>query len=241
MNTAPPILVVGDSHASFFGGVDAIVPPHPAQPLLTPQFEVHHIGPGLAASLVERSSENDTRAKAMHALAGRDPATTRAVILCFGEIDCRFHILRRAGSDSIADGARIRRSIEVTAHRYLSFVLEVALAGFTPVVFGPVATTPLRYDPPYEWPTLGSIEERNRITREFTAVVGELCGRHRVEFVSIFENLVDAGLGTRPEHYFDGVHLRRTAWPMFMAAIRRTSSILLPVLEEAESSAARPR
>ncbi len=229
MSVAPPILVIGDSHASFFAGSRMIVPPHPADPLRTAAFEVHHVGPGLAASLVERESENNTRSKALEALRGREPDTTRAVLLCFGEIDCRFHILRRAGTG--ADLARIQRSIEVTAHRYLSFVLEVAMEGFRPIVFGPVATTPLRYDPPYEWPTLGSTSERNGITRGLTRVLGNLCEIREIAFVSIFEDLINSDLQTRAEFYFDGVHLGPTAWPLFVEGMREAAPDLRPTLD----------
>jgi len=231
MSAIPPILVIGDSHSSFFGGTETILPFQAAAPLRGPVFEVHHVGPGLAASLVERESENNTRAKALNALRGRDPATTRAVILCFGEIDCRFHIVRRAGSDAFGNKTRLRRSIEVTAHRYLSFVLEVALAGFRPIIFGPIATTLLRYEPPYEWPTLGSTVERNEVTRELNDMLCTLSMPHRIDFISIFECLIDHTLQTRNEFYFDGVHLGRAAWPLFVNAMQESSPDLLPLLE----------
>jgi hypothetical protein len=230
VSAQPPIAVIGDSHTAFFSGAERIVAPFPPEPLAAGRFEIFHVGPGLAASLVERQSENETRAKALQALARRDPSTTAAVVLCFGEIDCRFHILRRATAAGSPTEEGLQRSVEVTAHRYLSFVLEVALAGFRPIVFGPVASTPLRYDPPYEWPTLGSVAERNAIARRFDRTMRALAAAHGVAYVSIFEDLVDAALQTRPEHFFDGVHLGRSAWPLLARAAREGA--LPPALAE---------
>jgi hypothetical protein len=215
--SAPRIVVIGDSHASFFTGEERIAEPYPAAPASWGAFEVFHVGPGLASSLVERESENQTRAKALEILASREPASTAAILLCFGEIDCRFHIQRRAERGGPIDTPALERSAEVTAHRYISFVLELVLMGYPPVVFGPVATTPMRYDPPYEWPTLGSVVERNRITQSFDGLLRGLCAAHAIPYVSLFADLVDAQLQTRPEYLFDGVHLGRRAWPLFLA------------------------
>src|SRR5258708_17181311 len=110
--------------------------------------------------------------------------------------------------------------MEVPAHRSRSFVLEVPRGVFSPFVFGPVATTPLRYDPPYEWPTLGSTSERNGITRGLTRVLGNLCEIREIAFVSIFEDLINSDLQTRAEFDFDGVHLGPTACPLFVQGMR---------------------
>jgi hypothetical protein len=225
------IVVIGDSHTAFLVGAEEVLPSYPAGPFRHGAFEAYHVGPGLAASLVERESENNTRVKAMDILARHTPARTLAVMLCFGEIDCRFHILRRLGVANATDAARLQRSIEVTAHRYLSFLLEVALAGFRPLVFAPPATTPVRYDEPFPWPTLGSTAQRNGITRDFDMTLRSLCELSGIGYVSIFNQLVDARLETIAELYFDGVHLGQSAWPIFAKAFREAVPDLAPAID----------
>ena len=220
--TAGTIVVIGDSHASFFGREDCVAAPFPAEPVVAGRFHVHNVGPGLAASLVERESVNRTRAKALEVLVRYDPASVDAVLFCFGEIDCRFHIVRRLGLEAPGDPQRLRESIGVTVYRYMSFLLEVRARGFAPVAWGPVATSTGDWPPPYRWPTLGSMAERNAITVLFTGMLGERCAEWDLPMASVLRSLVDADLNTRPEWYFDGVHLGQSAWPLFVAEAART-------------------
>jgi hypothetical protein len=219
--SAARYLVIGDSHTAFFSGRAAFVPPHPEGPFEHGAFEVAHVGPGLAASLVERESQNRTRAKALEVLEARNPADYAGVILCFGEIDCRFHIVRRAQRSPLPAPAALARSIDVTAHRYLSFIAELAMRGWRPVVFGPVASSVATWPEPYEWPTLGTVEERNALTQRFSERIASGCGAVGADYVSLIESLVDDTGRTREELYFDGVHLGPQAWPLFRAAWSR--------------------
>lgn len=211
------ILVVGDSHTALFAGVEKVLPAWPEPPSIRGPFEVHHVGPGLAASLVERESTNRTRAKCLEILAARDAGRIGAAVFCFGEIDCRFHIQRRLRNAG-GNPAALQRAIDVTVYRYLSFLLEVAMGGYRPVAFGPVATSRAQYDEPYPWPTIGTAPERNAVTRLFTERLSSECARHGIGFVSILDSLVDAEGLTRDEWYFDGVHLSQAAWPLVAAA-----------------------
>jgi lysophospholipase L1-like esterase len=219
--TSLPIVVIGDSHSSFFSGGDRIIPPYPDGPARSSGYETWHVGPGLAASLVERTSENDTRRKALEIVAQYAEQAPRTFLFCFGEIDCRFHIIRRLGGPALMDEERSAASVRVTVLRYLSFLEEIRLMGHRPVVFGAVPTSAGDYPEPYEWPTLGTHEARNGLTRLFNQALGAEAAQAGIPFVSIFDELVDAGMRTREEFFFDGVHLGRSAWPLLETALRR--------------------
>jgi lysophospholipase L1-like esterase len=211
-------LVIGDSHSSFFSRNDRVLEAFNGELVRAGPFLIGHLGPALAASLVERQSANETREKALEALRLAKDEAVNVVILCFGEIDCRFHIRRRLEQSCTSVDA-IELSTRVTVARYQAFICEVMLHGFTPIVYGPAATSHLVYEEPYPWPTLGTERERNRLTVEFTRQLKDGCESVGAKFITILPYLLDDKLNTRAEYLFDGVHVSQSAWPLWLAEL----------------------
>mgnify|MGYP000891448031 CR=1 FL=1 len=101
----PRLHVVGDSHVAFFAGAEALKF-HPGRCLFTgffrrryisaftellPVFRVFHTGASTAWSADALRSASYTRRK-IAALLRHDIPARGAVLLVFGEIDCRWHL-----------------------------------------------------------------------------------------------------------------------------------------------------
>jgi len=204
-------IVFGDSHSSFFSGENQIVFGFKEAKLFNFSFHINHIGPVLATSLVERQSTLMAREKIFEVLKREKQAEWDGVILAFGEIDCRFHIIKRLGHKSAILTDEVRLSITITVLRYISFIHEIMLLGYRPIVWGPVASNLLLYDNP-EYPNYGNINERNIITFEFGKLLSKYCDIYEIDYLSIFPLLVTETMETKSEYYFDGVHLGQNAW-----------------------------
>ena len=221
-------MVFGDSHSSFFAGEDKIVEDFRESTLFGMNFHVFHMGPVLAASLVERQSTLMARERIFDILKRENPADWDGAVFAFGEIDCRFHIIKRLGHKNAAFTPDLQRSITITVLRYLAFLHEVVLQGYKPIVWGPVASNCLVVTNP-EWPNYGTSQERNVITLEFSRLLGRSCETSGIEYITVLPFLLTDTMGTRSELYFDGGHLGQTAWQIALPLFReRLQHILHP-------------
>src|SRR5688572_14786627 len=97
--------VIGDSHVSLFSGKDQIVPTwnEPHEDLL-PQFRTYRLGAMLAYNLATERHEGRDK---LFACIKTLPKNSK-VLLCFGEIDCRAHLVKqaRAQEKTLDDVAR---------------------------------------------------------------------------------------------------------------------------------------
>jgi hypothetical protein len=133
-------------------------------------------------------------------------------------MDCRFHIRQRAqaaGNDTTNGWVT---SAQVTALRYISFVMELKLNGFKPFVYAPIASTPRPADE-HRYLTIGSMMERNWLTIQYTGMLRELCRARGIEVISLIDKLVDEKLNTIPDFSSDDVHLSQKYWPLWESRI----------------------
>lgn len=132
-------------------------------------------------------------------------------MLCFGEIDCRAHLLKQ----SVRRQKDIENTVKDCVDRYLKVILEIQTAGFSLMVWNVIPSIAKEITHTVKFPVYGTCEERNKITALFNLYLGNLCYRFRIPFISIFDKLVnDAGL-TRTEFYLkDEQHLSQKAMPL---------------------------
>ena len=89
-----PIYCVGDSHVSFFSGVNLIQPLFPEKSIdYYPYFKTARLGPALAYNLCEEGTQSLGREKLFDFLQKRH--VSDCILLSFGEIDCRAHIANK--------------------------------------------------------------------------------------------------------------------------------------------------
>ena len=209
---------IGDSHSNFFYGQDKIVYGHERNDSLIPYFKVYHLGPSLAYSLSSSGSTVQGREQVFNLLGNKIPKGSR-VLFCFGEIDCRYHILKQSKEKN----KDVQAVMETCINRYFKFIKEVKDKGYEVLIWGaiPSAHDSVQVDP--ELPRIGNCVERNRLTRNFNERLRELAANESIKFVSIFEQLVDKNSISKQDYYMDDIHLSQEAMPL---AIKQFSHVL---------------
>lgn len=223
----PPIIhALGDSHASFFAGEERLQPIHPASPGQNLHaFRAWHLGPYLAHSFANPQHELRRKIRQI----SPDFAPDHRLLLCFGEIDCRCHVVRqsRLRSSSIRDtaAALATRYAQAAARFRDSVQRQVAL-------WAAVAQSPQRTNVgPYN--TVGSHAHRAAATRTFNDTLHQLAERLSLAFVHIDTNDTEHA-GHRDESLFmDQIHLSQRAMP------RARRTLIAANLIDGDSPAAR--
>lgn len=211
-----PIYCIGDSHASFFSGRDGMQPawPAPAENAL-PFFRVIRLGPVLAYSLYRSGSQSRGRENLFKAIR-KIPARSK-VLLCFGEIDCRNHILKQAELQK----REIESVVAECVERYTSVAGELMHMGFEIILWGVPASSPDNFAQNNEFPTYGNCTDRNRATIFFNRFLAQWCLSNSAKFISIFDELIDEDGRTKKDLYSDQIHLSQKAMPLVIARMRK--------------------
>lgn len=196
--------VIGDSHVSLFSGRDAIVPVwnEPHEDLL-PQFKTYRLGAMLAYNLATERHEGREK---LFACIKTLPKNSK-VLLCFGEIDCRAHIVKQANLQA----RRIGDIAGEVAERYFLAIQEasklakVAVWGATPQSAAEHSSN--------KFPTVGSMTERNIATWHFNLRLAQLCDDVAIPFYQIFGHIVDENMQSDEEYFLDSAHMNQKALP----------------------------
>lgn len=102
MNTSGRIHFIGDSHASFFSGNNFIQPCWPERSSdLIPRFSSYRLGAATAYSLGNPLSSTGSY-HLLNQVLEHLGNTHDPVIMVFGEIDCRAHLLRLSKEKGIS-------------------------------------------------------------------------------------------------------------------------------------------
>lgn len=195
------LIAIGDSHSTFWRGRNEIY----AESSLFEGLDVEHLGPATAHNLFS-NGENSPYIKILFNKIDQWKDQYGAAILCFGEIDCRVHILKY----SIINKKSLNFVVENTVKNYMNFVDWFKLCFNMPIIiWGPgptTSTTRISFNANY--PSIGTERERNYITYLFnSALAREAALRPGVTHASVFEDLVDIAGLTRPDALFDGCHV----------------------------------
>jgi len=213
---------LGDSHVSLFTGRHRAPRIWPKRSIdLLPNFRTFRLGAPLAYNLPESGTTSQGRERLFEILSRPDcVAPGSYVLLCFGEIDCRAHLLRQAAAQHrpVADLAA------ECARRYLGVAAEVAALGFRVLIYNAIASTPREFSD-FEFPTHGTCRERNAATALFNQALREGCASAGYGFLETFDLLVDADGATRKSLYCcDQIHLSQRALAPTLERLR----LLLP-------------
>ena len=200
--------VIGDSHVNFFSGEESIFRTwrHPSKDAIG-KFRTYWLGPALAYNLPDLGTTVRAREKLFWLLA-------------FGEIDCRFHLLKQAEFQH----RHIEELVCECAQRYADVVREVQALGFRPLVWNVVPTgQPLSAEESNpQLPHWGEPGERNLVSRRFNDAVSAALEGSGVPVVTIFDALIGSdGLALRDPYYVDAVHLGQRAMPLAMVAVEQ--------------------
>jgi len=180
------MLVFGDSHSAAFSNIENV--------------EVLHVGPATAHNLVNKGTTTQGHEKIFAALASHSHLET-AIVLAFGEIDCRMHIVKAASCLDMT----ILSAVNTTLERYFSFVQSIISLGYRILLYGPAGSGK-------GWnanfPTVGREQERNYATHLFNSLLAEKCALSGVAFACIDDLVINKhSWQTRSEFLIDGCHL----------------------------------
>jgi hypothetical protein len=227
---SPPrvIRVIGDSHASLFTGLGGLAPiwPEPARACL-PGVAAYRLGPFLAHSLTRpRHAARRALTSALKQARRSDP-----VLLVFGEIDARHHVVHQARQQ----GETIERFAGELARAYAR--AGRALVGARALAFwaaAPARDTSLEHP---DFPTRGTRDERARAARAFNQALAHEAETLGARVLSIWPTVADRrGLGL--EAYFDDfVHLGPPALPAAAEALIETGWVDDPAALRAAAAA----
>lgn len=220
--TCPTVHCVGESHACFFSGLHGLHACWP-EPVVwaLPGVRSYRLGHFLAHSLTRPRHA----ARAMLAKVLREIPRGEWVMLCFGEIDCRNHVIKQAHSRGVA----IEDVARDLAERYAGAAR--ALTGSRPLAFwAAVPTNDARVANP-EYPTVGSFAERRRATEAFNGALAAAASAMGCVCLDITRAITTRGGKPRGEFFCDDVHLSPAALPIAVRAM-----IEAGLVREAESA-----
>lgn len=201
---------IGDSHSSFFSGQDMIQPIYPerSQDSL-PFFRSYRLGSVLAYNLCEYGTREQGREKIFHLLDNCIPKGEK-VMLCFGEIDCRFHLLRQAQ----VQNRHLEELVNECVDRYYSVICEIKEKGYSVMVWNAIPSAVEKNSiNNEEYPFYGSMFDRNQAARLFNEYLSSRILNTDIIMIDIFNSLVTHEGLTKTEYFFDGIHLSQKAMP----------------------------
>lgn len=209
------VIFIGDSHASFFSGQDRIQGEYPdVVPSVYKEFEGIRLGPVLAYSLNKPDTHSKGREKLFEILKSLDPEK-HIIGLCFGEIDCRCHIIKQAYKQKIS----IAEAVTSCFNSYESVIDEITGKGFSVILWNAIPTSPSTLNNP-EFPHFGTDEERKTATELFNAALAAKADNKNIHFLTIYNQLLKDN--ARIDHYFfDGVHLSQSAMYIMMRELNK--------------------
>lgn len=213
------IHVIGDSHVMVFSGKE-YVPDTVDDRGFLPPFTTYRLGPFTAYNIANKRSLIET-------VITQNVKAGDSVMFCFGEIDCRAHLIRQSEIQQRPLEDVVRECVA----RYSALFDVQDKYGVRTLIWNVPASS--REDVASgEFSTYGTCEQRNRVTRIFNTMLGEVCEERHLPFVSIFESLVDEDDLTNSEYYADAIHLSQKAMPLILDELRKQGLLERPLETE---------
>lgn len=210
------IFVIGDSHSMFFSGHrHMIFMPTGFMDINTTYdvinfFKVYHLGAALAYNLNKRQTSTQAYEKTMYVLDNKIIPPKSTIMLCYGEIDIRVHVIKQATKQN----KTIEGVIDTILTNYLEYIKLLQSKGFSVICWGPIASQKDDWNQNADCPRSGTEVERNRATEIFNDKLSALAAENDFIHCSIFKELIDENYRTKPEYILDECHLAPNAMPL---------------------------
>jgi lysophospholipase L1-like esterase len=210
---------IGDSHTSFFTGYNTIQPEYPntiksaVQCILT-----YRLGAPLAYTLCEFETKYRSREKLFQILTSLHPRRD-FILLCFGEIDCRAHLIKQA----VIQNRNVKDVVVECVNRYLKVLIEIQELGFQVGVWNVIPTAIGFENETLEYPYYGSFIDRNKAASDFNDKLKEYSKKFNFKYFGVFDKIIDSNWLTKDQYYFDKIHLNTKALPQVLKLIRKSN------------------
>ena len=175
------VLAFGDSHVRVFSRIKGI--------------EVNYVGASTAFNLLESNTASGGSRRIWSRLRKVKATSRQAVMLCFGEIDCRNHVIRQCYLRRIT----IRESVSNVISKYLQFIRQLHDFGFKVVYMVVVVWS--------HFNAFGSEVERNLAAYEFNQQLEQACSDASYPYFAVNDLFVDEFGSTRKHLMYDDAHL----------------------------------
>jgi hypothetical protein len=189
----------------FNGDLDDFPPKKQSLPF----FKTYHLGPVTAWSFTEKHLP-----KVMETLRKEKIPSGSRVLLCVGEVDCRWHLPLQAHKQ----GKKLDTVVSECMDRYFESFLVLSRKKYDMYAWGTHPTTTGGHNDDRSCPVFGNVEERNRTCKVWNSLLLEKCKAHNVKFVSIYEHLVDEKNITKTKYFRDYCHLGDNCIPLVLDA-----------------------
>ncbi len=211
--TTGKIYVLGDSHTNFWSGSEQVLFIRFKNGIekgldLIPFFETYHLGPALAFNLNNPHSKTRASQKIDFLIKTGYIPEKSTIMMCFGEIDCRAHILKQADIQN----KKPEIIVHETVFNYIEYSKALQAKGFKIICWGATATLKDNTTQHPEFPRCKDEITRNEITRIFNEHLEKQCLDNNIVYCSIFNDLVDSNNQTIAKYYSqDKCHLSQNA------------------------------
>lgn len=159
---------VGDSHASAAHGPWTFTLPNA-------QLAPHHLGPRLMYTFGRTPDIVDLRS-----LGVMDGDW---VVFCFGEIDCRCHVLKY-----VTETTSVVQIVTELVDRYVSAIVSACTGLRVRRLVMFVTPTMAGIEVPHEFPYLGTDQQRVEVTRTMNTALCKACAANSLEFIDLTEH-----------------------------------------------------
>lgn len=218
---------IGDSHINVFSGQKDIQPIWPEISKNSIEFfKTYRLGPVLAYNLCKLDTETKGREKLFKILNTIPKNST--IILSFGEIDCRFHLLKQ----SEIQKRSIEDIVNECVERYFSVILEVKNLNYNVLILEVIPSTPIPSSNKPEFPIYGTCTERNNVTSIFNKYLEKLLNKKSIPMIRISKKITNRDGFIKTKYLRDPVHLNQKAIPIIIEEINKINNINLKIKKQ---------
>ena len=210
------IRVIGDSHVSVLSGRADLQPCWPKR--VRSAFagvETIRLGSYLAYSVTR--SGHMARRKLMAALRTSKPNDT--IVLSFGEIDCRCHVVRQAELRKVPIATVARELAREYVHAARALVPDRGLFFLCAPPTSPVLHRNTA------WARAGTFEQRRRAVQAFNRELKRVADKAGYRAIDVTGTVLGVDGRANPLFAWDGLHLGRATLPAIVQELRTQGAV----------------
>lgn len=209
---------IGDSHVYVFSGTDVI-----GGNDSLPFFKTYRLGPHTAYNVIKRR-------EIIEQIIRNEVKRDDIIMFCFGEIDCRTHLLKQAHLQKKSIVSVVNECLD----RYFE-IFRVAQQYGVPLMAWNVPASSCEEIKQGEYSTYGICQERNHVSQVFNQLLKKRCDESGVIFISIFDKLIDKDGLTNMSYYMDPIHLSQKAMPLILDELRKNKVSFLTAVNTTDN------
>lgn len=234
----PRLYVMGDSHAAFFAGTEQLrfykgrrvvtgffrIRRVNVFTELLPVFRVFHLGAATAWNADEPAASTRAREK-IQVLLRRDIPSQAALLLVFGEIDCRWQI-----PQTVLNGKNVAAATQATVDRFMTLPRRLKQEGYRVAIWQPSGVTVAEETPAgvdHPRPTRGSLKLRLEIARQYSERLVQACAATGIPCPGIIGRYHSWDEPAAAECFIDQCHLSQRMMPIALAALNESGVLPL--------------